>query len=263
MRQPTSALFLVFLGTLAAGAVQACPLARGEPAARIVAVERGAVRLADGMRLVPPGAVMPTQLDPSPARAKAAEEASRPLENRALRLAPVPTDRYGRLPASATFEDEAGPVDLAVALVAAGAAYADPARRPACAEALLSAERDARAARRGLWAVADTILPAGDVDATRERVGLFSVAEGRVYRARRAGGTLYVNFTSPRKASLVATTTGKSANGLDTAILTGNLVRVRGMVDEGGRLAFEAGGLESADAATGIVSAAGRKGTKW
>ncbi|MEP9376435.1 thermonuclease family protein [Aquabacter sp. CN5-332] len=246
MRRSKRAITVFVLAALAATGARACPLVRGEPAAAPVRIERGAVRLVDGTRLVPPGAIVPTHLNPSERLAEAAEEAARQLlEGRTLRLASAPADRHGRMTASATLSD-AQPVDLAVALVEAGAAYADPARRPSCTDALLSAERRARAERRGLWSTPDAILAARDGAAARARTGLFVVAEGRVYSARRAGDTFYVNFAGPRGETLVASTAAKSSDGLDPAMLTGTLMRVRGVVNGGASpmLAFEPRGAE-------------------
>lgn len=248
MRRSKRAIIVFVLAALAATGARACPLVRGEPAAAPAGIERGAVRLADGTRLVPPGAVIPTRLNPSERLAEAAEEAAHGLlGGRALKIAAVSTDRHGRMAASATLDD-APPVDLAVALVAAGAAYADPARRPACAEALLSAERQARAERRGLWSAPGAIISARDGAAARALTGLFAVAEGRVYSARKAGDTLYVNFSGPRGGTLVASTAAKSRDGLDPAMLTGTLMRVRGVVNggTGPMLAFEPRGVEVA-----------------
>lgn len=245
MRHHALAIAILAVAAPAATASHACPLAKGEPGEVAIGIERGAVQLEGGARLVPPGAVMPTPLSSEPLARAAADAAFQRLKGRRLILADAGEDRHGRLPAEGTLA-EAPQIDLAVALVEAGAAFADPAGRPRCAEALLAAERRARAARHGLWAVDGAVLAATNGTALRQRSGLFAVAEGWVERARLTGDTLYVNFSGLRDQTLVAVLAGKSRDGLDPAMLAGTLIRVRGMVngEAGPLLAVGRHGLE-------------------
>ena len=65
----------------------------------------------------------------------------------------------------------------------------------ACAEALLAAERAARAANRGLWADPNFALlrPENDARLRAER-GHFTIIEGKVLSVRDSGSTIYLNF---------------------------------------------------------------------
>lgn len=239
MRQ--TAYAIGFLSCALAGAAGAFAPARAAETVQLAAVERGALRLADGRRLALAGLVIPSALDPAPERAHAVASALAPLAGTPVRLASAETDRHGRLTGPA----QTGEADLAVELVRAGIGYADPATRPQKAAELKAAEQAARRAGLGLWSVPGAVAAADAGGA--DRVGLFTVAEGRVFSARKAGATLYVNFAGPRSAAFTATTGAKSARGLAPATMGGTFVRVRGVVQgsEQLTLAFGPQGLET------------------
>lgn len=234
--QRTTRAIVSCLCALGSATLALAPLsARAGEDVQIVALDQGALRLADGRRLAPDGAVFPTRLDPSHLREAAAREAAQGLFQTAIVLPASPRrDRHGRLTGPARrvpidgVQKADGEDDLAVALVRAGAAYADPAARIEAADALLAAEDAARRARRGIWALPDTL--ADSAQGAQGRVGLFTVAQGRVFSARTAGSTLYINFSGPKTVALAASTGAKSRHGLVPATLAGTVLRVRGVV---------------------------------
>jgi hypothetical protein len=73
----------------------------------------------------------------------------------------------------------------------------------ACAEVLLTAERKARAARRGIWADPN-FAPLRSHDAARITTvrGQFALVEGKVLSVRESGATIYLNFGAARGAGL-------------------------------------------------------------
>jgi hypothetical protein len=156
-------------------------------------------------------------------------------------------DRYGHLVAHvfALRDDSEG--WLQQEMVAAGLARAGVRIGPACAAALLAAERTARAAKLGLWADPSyAIWPAEDATALLAQRGRFGVAEGKVLSVRESGGTIYVNFGRVWSRSLTVTILkrherGFAASGLElTKKLEGRRVRVRGWVEERGGPRIEA-----------------------
>jgi endonuclease YncB( thermonuclease family) len=103
-------------------------------------------------------------------------------------------DRYGRLVAFAF----AGVAEQSVqqALLAQGAARVSArVGDKACADALLAAERQARAARRGLWGDPNFApLAAENRARLKGERGHFALVEGKVLSVRVSGGTIYMNF---------------------------------------------------------------------
>src|SRR3990172_5703236 len=65
----------------------------------------------------------------------------------------------------------------------------------ACADGLLTIERAARAARRGLWADPNFApLQAENLLRLQAERGHFALVEGKVLSVRESGATIYVNF---------------------------------------------------------------------
>ena len=209
---------------------------------RVTDVRDGVVHLADGTRLVPAGARMPTHLHPAPGLADAAERAARAvLLGHLVEITGPERDRFARYIAPARLFGDAGNgdagnegADLAQALVRAGAAYALPSALPAsataCGPALMAAEAEARAARRGLWAVDGAVVSPSDTAGLAARAGLFTVAEGRLVRANLTRDRLYLNFGRDWRVNLTATGNRRMAvmfsrNGLGPATL---MTRVEG-----------------------------------
>jgi endonuclease YncB( thermonuclease family) len=102
-------------------------------------------------------------------------------------------DRYGRQPAFVFIAQGDRPVQhalLAQGVVVASSTIVDKG----CAGDLAAAERDARLAKRGVWAQATAIKNAESPGDILAAVGQFTLVEGRVLSVREAGTTTYVNF---------------------------------------------------------------------
>jgi endonuclease YncB( thermonuclease family) len=159
------------------------------------------------------------------------------------------TDRYGRLVAFAYLPDALRSVQKALleqgqALVAARIAD------KACAEALLTAERVARTARRGQW-VDPNFAPLSSenlprLDAAR---GHFALVEGKVLSVRESGATIYMNFGRRWTRDFTVTLLKRqqrtfAAAGLDVKQLEGRRIRVRGWIERRGGPIIEAAAPE-------------------
>ena len=146
------------------------------------------------------------------------------------------SDRYGR---AVAFAVPAGAAEtLQESLLAAGQARVS-ARIGAksCAAALLTLEKQARAARRGLWADPNFApLPAEDYRRLRAETGHFVLVEGKVLSVRTSGATIYVNFGRRFTRDLSLTIlrrlrAGFSAAGIEPGTLEGHRIRVRGWLE--------------------------------
>lgn len=142
----------------------------------------------------------------------------------------APTDRWGRR----IVQVRANNADLAMNLVAAGAVRVRPeSDAHALIDALLSAENDARRAKRGLWAyrayAAHDALNAGGA------IGRFALVEGVVKKAVAGRGRYYLNFDDDYRTDFTVTAPSRAARrwakeGLDLLALEGAQVRARGHV---------------------------------
>jgi endonuclease YncB( thermonuclease family) len=145
-------------------------------------------------------------------------------------------DRYGRVVAFAVPAD--GTQSLQESLLAAGQARVSTRiGAKSCAAALLTIERQARAARRGLWADPNFApLPADDYRRLRAETGKFVLVEGRVLSVHESGATIYVNFGRRFTRDLSLTIlrrlrAGFTAAGIEPGTLEGRHVRVRGWLE--------------------------------
>jgi hypothetical protein len=155
-------------------------------------------------------------------------------------------DRWGRIVAFvyAFSPQRADPKDVArlavgEALIDAGLARYEPgAAAHSCRNALLAAERGARALRLGLWADPYyAVIAAGDRESLAERAGSSVIVEGRVTGTggRRPRLTLYFG---PRKGlDLSVTMLARNSKEFEAAYssltgLAGTAVRVRGLLDK-------------------------------
>lgn len=164
--------------------------------------------------------------------------ALRGLIGASLRLAAAaePRDRYGRIVAFATRPDTARSVQEML-LSAGEARVSARIDGKTCVEALLTIERQARAAGRGIWADPNFApLHADDYRRLRAERGRFVLVEGQVLSVRESGAAIYVNFGRrfTRDLSLIilrrlrATFT---AAGLEPKTLEGRRIRVRGWLE--------------------------------
>lgn len=214
----------------------------GAPLAAALAGD-GSLTLSDGRRLVPAGIVIPAALRPDQDLvAHAAAATAKLLEGRFLKLGTTTMDRHGRLvggalvsgPATDTSEES-----LVLALLEAGAGYADPRSLPRCGDRLLAAEDAARRAHRGIFATGNAFLPASDDVALGLNAGLFTLAEGRVKAAGSTRETVYLNFGPRWRDDFTVILAAKDfatilRDDLNVATLRGTRVRVRGVVREDG-----------------------------
>jgi len=162
-----------------------------------------------------------------------------------LRYGGEEKDRYGRLLAQLFVT---GPPETWVQeqMLRAGMArvYTFPDNRT-CAAELFDAERQARATGIGIWTDPYYTVRRADRPATLNALsGRYELVEGRVLKAGRAGGRLYLNFGRYHKEDFTAVIDGKALKlfaqeGLDPLRLGDALVRVRGWIDvfDGPRIA--------------------------
>ena len=108
----------------------------------------------------------------------------------------------------------------------------------ACADLLLSAERAARAGKRGLWANPN-FAPLQSENITRIAAarGQFALVEGKVLSVRESGATIYLNFGRRWTHDFTVIILKRhrrefAAAGIDPKRLEGHPIRVRGWVEE-------------------------------
>ena len=119
----------------------------------------------------------------------------------------------------------------------------------ACSDELLSAEREARGAGRGIWVDPFyDIRDASNPNGLMERIGSFELVEGEIVSATQVRGWLYINFGEDYRNDFTVTVRERDVKLLaaeepwtsllddytgrkDLAALSGKLVRVRGWLD--------------------------------
>ena len=221
-----------------AGASEAVRFEGPLPIAEVVAGDL--VRLDDGRAVRLAGIRVPAGSAGEPSAERLAEQARAALggllNGQMVTLAPAeaPHDRYGRLVAQV--DGHAG-LWLEGALLERGLALVQT--RPgeaARAEEMLAIEREARAARRGLWA--EPAFMPQDAGALAGSTGRFRIVRGRVLRVAPTDGYVYLNFGADWRADFTvrarrAELRGTLA-GVDLEGLAGRLVEVRGVVLEAG-----------------------------
>lgn len=126
--------------------------------------------------------------------------------------------------------------DLGHGLVAEGLAVVDPGSGPFCQPELLAAEEEARVRRLGVWADASyNPIDAGDADRLRDRVGSFTMVEGRVLSVGERRQRTYLNFGGHWAEDftiIIPQRTWKlmTARGVSAATLQGKRIRSRGIL---------------------------------
>jgi endonuclease YncB( thermonuclease family) len=141
------------------------------------------------------------------------------------------TDRYGRVLAHVV-DGEGHWVQAGMVAAGFGRITVFPGEGAAL-KTLLAAEAEARAARRGLWA-----LPEYRVIGTEEAIrhlDSFQLVEGRVRNVERKGGRTFVNFGEDWRSDFTIEIAARlrrhlAAAGLDPAEYQGKMVRVRGWI---------------------------------
>jgi micrococcal nuclease len=243
-----------FLAVVAWLGLSASPAGAWETCAREDGGSHEVVRVLDGetvvlddgreLRLIGALAPKPDTLLTAPEAWPPARDAARALAasvlNRTVTLRGEGRrrDRYGRALAQLIVTGPNGPEWVQRRLIADGhaRAYALPGNT-ACVGALIAAEADARAQRRGLWSRESyRVRSADDAKALLKLTGRFVVVEGRVASVARVQKTTYLNFGADWRTDFtarIATTLLEEGTGaafsLDT--LAGRAVRVRGWIE--------------------------------
>lgn len=221
---------LVLAATAQPAAAQAGCALTSIGTAQVAAVRDGAtLMLADGREL---------RLAGIEAGPESRDALRRLVDGQSLRLERLGADpdRYGRLIAFA-YAPEAE-LSLQHAMVSAGwARVSARAGGKACAEALLTAERTARAGGRGLWADPNFApLSSENLPGLRAARGQFALVEGKVLSVRESGATIYVNFGRRWTRDFTVTILKRdrrtfAAAGIDLARLEDRHIRVRGWIE--------------------------------
>lgn len=168
---------------------------------------------------------------------------------KALRLERISDDRYGRLVAYAYRDGDEKPLQFAL-LETGHARVSARIDDKGCADALLAAERRARAARLGLWADPNFApLAAENLDGLAAAHGHFALVEGNILSVRESGATIYVNFGRRWTRDFTVTIPKRqrqsfAAAGLDPDRLQGRRIRVRGVIERRGGPVIEAAAPE-------------------
>lgn len=103
-------------------------------------------------------------------------------------------------------------------------------------ERLYAAEREARAAKRGIWALPYYALRKPDPDPLAQDVDSFQIVEGLITSAADIRGTVYLNFGANYKTDFTIVVPKKARktflkHDMDPASLEGARVRVRGWIE--------------------------------
>ena len=154
-------------------------------------------------------------------------------------------DRYGRALAQVWTLDAQGERDIWLqrAMTKAGYARVYPwASHQQDTQKLYTAERAARAAKRGIWDDAKTndyyAVRRPDPNPLAQYVDSVQIVEGIILSAADVRGTIYLNFGSDYKTDFTIAIAKKNRKaftkqGLDPLTLTGARVRVRGYIELG------------------------------
>lgn len=230
-------------------AAPSCAVERGETRAVAEMLDGETLRLDDGRELRLAGALAPRAGDvgakpgswPPENETRAALAAL--VEGRTVTLWPeaARADRYGRLLAQVTVGAETDAVWLQGALVARGLAraYGRPGA-DACTASLITLERQAREAGRGLWAnAAYGARLADDAKAVARTTGSFQVFTGTVHRVSRGQSEVFVSLAPRGKrggdypfAAVVPSRGAGLLAGVEPRALAGRRVMVRGWVEQ-------------------------------
>jgi hypothetical protein len=208
--------------------------------ATIVRVEQnGALILNDGRAAMLEGIRLPLADGGPPALAQDALAALRELAMAApLTLTAIAPkeDRYDRVRVQAF-----GNAWLQAELLRRGLARVQVAAdRQECAADLYQAEKEARAAGRGLWAFPTFAIRKADAVPVADE-GSFAVVEGKVVNAVRRDGRILLDFSQDYRKGFSATIAPEDTGAFRRTKpgpeqLAGHTIRLRGMVvDYGGR----------------------------
>ena len=144
-------------------------------------------------------------------------------------------DRYGRQAAFVFVAGEENSVQAALLSQGEAFAAADIPDRD-CADALLTAESAARAAKKGIWAGPSATKNAESTGDILAGNGRFMLVEGRVLSVRQAGATTYLNFGRNWTRDFAVTISRRVLPSLEAAgvapkSLENRRIRVRGFIE--------------------------------
>ena len=193
------------------------------------------VRLAD---IVPAAALARSGTGADPLAALLGREAT---VMRAMETSGAPVDRYGRTVGDIVLKDTGD--SLLGRVIAEGLALVDPAvMSDRCLDELFVAERQAEAARRGLWANGGPEL-ASDAPDLLAAVGRYVLVEGRVESVGETRRTIYLNFGKEYRTDFTALVRRRDAATWADSLkaLEGRTVRLRGVLEawNGGLIRLE------------------------
>lgn len=102
---------------------------------------------------------------------------------------------------------------------------------------MLAIEKEARQARRGIWALDYYVIRNADPIALGRELGTFQLVEGRVVDAAKVKGTIYLNFGADWRTDFTVTLRHKTVRmfkkaGIDPLTLKGQSIRVRGWLSK-------------------------------
>ena len=161
------------------------------------------------------------------------------VDGRAIRLENpgADQDRYGRVAAFIYATDTGSSIQEAMVFRGQARVSARIGNK-ACADMLLSAERAARAAGRGLWGDPNFApLRSDNITRIEAARGRFALIEGKVLSVRESGATIYLNFGRRWTQDFTVTIPKRhrqkfSAAGIDPKSLERRSVRVRGWIEQ-------------------------------
>ena len=232
---------LLFLGIRPVlGAVPSCFPPVEIPHAKIVRVERnGVLVLADGRAARLEGIILPAgSADHAPDfYTDQAIDRLRDLavDHTMMLAAQDPKeDRYGRLRAQALRSEGSGEHWLQLALLQEGLARVSPAPdRGECIAELFAAERQARAARAGIWSHEAYRVRAPQQTADMD--GTFQLVEGTVADVTSGGGRVFLEFGRDRRKDFAVMISSDGLKnfrsiGVDPFSYQNQTIRVRGWI---------------------------------
>lgn len=237
---------LALVVALPAAGAKSAPLPACAPhievsSAKVIRVEQnGVLVLADGRAVDVEGILLPAggrDHAPSLLAHRAISALGEISRNGDATLAAEPPkeDRYGRLRAQVFFRHDDAEPWLQIAMLRRGLARVNILQdRRACASALYAAEREARAARAGIWA--EPAYAVRTPQALGSDTGTFQIVEGVVGNADVRDGRAYLNFGSDWRTDFTVTIAPDDMalfrrEGIDPRGYAGLRVRVRGWIE--------------------------------
>lgn len=196
--------------------------------------DRSEVRLAGILAPRPPDAAEDTSFWPPATEARAALEAMVAGRTVEIGFAGPRQDRYGRSVAHVFVVGQGRREWVQGALLAAGHARTFQLGDGACLEELLSHERLAFAAGRGLWAsAAYQVRSAAAIGELMRYRHTLQLVEGEVVDVAEVRGRIYLNFGDSWRTDFTAGIERPRATGwpADLKALKGERVRVRGFIE--------------------------------